>query len=126
MEAIFGSVLVGLLTLGPLAWRNFLDRRNEQALIVHARIHARLRRLFRGEPLMAIDVRPAMPWRAGRVVLSTPAGWEFQVEQAWDALLAEVPTDHELVIKPARRAERRRAAGGGPAASLAPSAARST
>ena len=107
MEAIFGTVLVGLLTLGPLAWRNFLDRRNEQALIVRARIHARLRRLFRGEPLMAIDVRPAMPWRAGRVALSTPAGWEFLVEQAWDVLLAEVPTDHELVIKPARRAGRR-------------------
>jgi hypothetical protein len=110
METIFGTVLVGLLTIGPLAWRNFVDRRNEQALVVRARIHARLRRLFRGEPLMAIDVHPVMPWRTGRVVLSTPAGWEFLVEQAWDALLAEVPTDHELVIKPARRAERRHAA----------------
>ena len=107
MEAIFGTVLVGLLTVGPLAWRNFVDRRTEQALAVQARIHARLRRLFRGEPLMAVDVGPVMPWRAGRVVLSTPAGWEFLVEQAWDALLAEVPTDHELVIKPARKVERR-------------------
>ena len=107
MEAIFGSVLVGLLIFGPLAWRNFLDRRNEQALAVRARIHARLRRLFRGEPLMAIDVRPIMPWRAGRVVLSAPAGWEFLVEQSWDTLLAEVPADHEIVVRPARRTERR-------------------
>ena len=56
---------------------------------------------------MAIDVRPVMPWRAGRVELSTPAGWDFLVEQSWDALLAEVPADHEIVIKPGRRTERR-------------------
>jgi len=101
MEEILGTTLVVLLVLGPLVWRNWMDRRGAAALSVHARIRASVCRLFRGEPLLSIHVRPALPWRTGRVILSTPAGWEWVIEAAWNTLIAEVPPGYELVIKPA-------------------------
>ena len=102
MAEILGTVLVALLIVAPLAWRNWEEQREDTALAVHARIRARMCQIFHGEPLLSIDVRPALPWRPGRVALSTPAGWEWIIEQAWSALLREVPPGYELVLQPRR------------------------
>lgn len=107
MEHIVGTVVVGLLTLGPLLWLNWTDRRADEALGVHARIQAAIRRRFRGEPMLSVNVQPSRPWRPGRVVLTTPAGWEWLIESAWSALVREVPEGYELVVTPrAARAAR--------------------
>jgi hypothetical protein len=103
MEQVVILALIGLVILGPILWRNRQDARAEQALGVRARVHAALRQRFKGEPLMSIEVVAPARWRAGRVILSTPSGWEWLVEAAWDALMAEVPSSYELVVRPGSR-----------------------
>ena len=100
MEAIFGTSIVALLIVAPLLWRNWMDGRESRALAVHARIHAALRKRFKGEPLVSIRVEAPLPWRPGRVLLSTPANWDWVVEAAWRSLMRVIPADYDVVVRP--------------------------
>ena len=100
MSAILGAAFVGALVAAPLAWRVWQDRREERAFAVRATIHAAVVRALGGESFVAVNVHPAAPWRAGRIELSAPSDWRFLLEPAWSAVMARVPGDWELIIKP--------------------------
>ena len=100
MSAILGAAFVGALVLAPLAWRVWQDRRDERALAVRASIHAAVVRALGGESFVAVNVRPAAPWRPARIELSAPSDWRFLLEPAWSAVMARMPGDWELIVKP--------------------------
>ncbi len=103
LEALVGFVLIGSAIFGPLVLRIALERRTDRALRLRAIIHAAAVDALAGESFLAVHVTPPMPWRAGRVSLSTPAEWECLVEHVWPRVLPLVPPDYELVVKEARR-----------------------
>ncbi|HEV8615215.1 MAG TPA: hypothetical protein VGU22_06950 [Methylomirabilota bacterium] len=105
IEALVVIVLLGSLTLGPLALRILAERRADRALRLRAIIHAAAVRELHGDSFLAVHVTPPTLWRAGRVSLSTPADWACLVERVWPHVLALVPAEYELVVKEARRAE---------------------
>ena len=101
---LVGVFLLGGLVVGPLVWRIRADRRAERALLVRAYVHAALVRAQGGESLVAVAVEPPGAWRAGRVVLSAPADWRGLLASAGQAVVERVPSDYELVVKPATAA----------------------
>lgn len=101
VSTLIGALFVGSLVIAPLVWRVRQDRRAERALAIRAYVHAALVRALGGESLVAVNVEPPAAWRPGRVVLSAPAEWAFLLAPAWSAVAEGVPTDYELVIKPA-------------------------
>lgn len=103
MEAMLVLVLLGALAFGPLAWRLWRDRGEARALTVRADVHRALTRALQGESLVSVEVTPAGPFRAGRVLLSAPADWAWLVEEALDSVLTHTPPDYELVIKTGQR-----------------------
>jgi hypothetical protein len=103
LEAVLGLVLVSALTVVPLAWRDRSDRRAARALLLRADIHAAAVRALGGESFLTVQVAPATWWRPGRVLLATPSGWEWLIEEAWSSVMARVPVGYELVVQPAPR-----------------------
>ena len=100
MEAMIGVLLIGLLFLGPLGWRVWADRKHAQADAVAARIRAAVNRRLRGESFLSVRVTSRGLTRPGRIVLSTPGGYDWLVERVWSAVLPHVPPGYELVVKP--------------------------
>jgi hypothetical protein len=84
-----------LFLLGWLTWR---DRAKARALALRAEIDRAMRSVLGGESLVAVEVRPAAPWRRGRVVLSAPARWAWLVEAVLAPTLERIPPGYELVI----------------------------
>jgi hypothetical protein len=112
LSAIVPILIIGMLALGPLAWRAWYDRRQGRALEVRAAVHAAVRAALRGESLVSIHVEPPRALRSGRVILSVPGGWDWLIRDAWARIIAHVPGDYELVIR----------AGEGPVAPAPPTA----
>jgi hypothetical protein len=92
-----GSIVA--LVLAPLAWRARYDRLTTRAMLIRADVDAALRHALGGESLVSVGVVPATAWRRGRVVLSTPAGYGWLIEQSWDGTTAAVPANYDLVIR---------------------------
>ena len=101
--AIVALTLLAVLLFGPLGWLAWRDRSQARALAVRAQIVWALRRAFRGESLLSVQVLPATLWRPGRVLLSVPGGWEWLIEAAWNTIITNVPSGYELVVRPGYR-----------------------
>jgi hypothetical protein len=102
LETLGALGFVGALVVAPLAWREWRDRREAQGLRLQADVREAVNRRLEGESLVSVRVRPGALWRPGRVELSTPSGWEWLVEQVWLPVVARIPPDYELVVRPAR------------------------
>lgn len=100
MEAMIGVLLMGLLFLGPLGWRVWADRKHAEADAVAARIRAAVNHRLRGESFLSVRVMSPGLTRPGRIVLSTPGGYNWLVERVWSAVVPHVPPGYELVVKP--------------------------
>src|SRR2546429_4711432 len=51
--------------------------------------------LFRsGESLLAVQVEPPSSFHCGRVVLSTPTGYEWLVHEAWNPVIEHRSEEH--------------------------------
>ena len=98
MMVIVAMLLLGTLSLGPLLWRIWLDRSQAQADVVGADIRAAINRRLRGESLVAVRVTAPSIWRAGRVMLSVPSGYESLVEAVWAGVARRLPSGYELVF----------------------------
>jgi hypothetical protein len=98
MEAVLALLFIAALTLGPLAVMVARDRRYQSAEIVGADIRAAVRRRLRGESLLSVQVTPATFRRPGRVVLSTPSGYEYLTETVWSTVVTRMPPGYELVV----------------------------
>lgn len=103
LDAIAPVVFIGALVLGPLAWRVWRDRREEQALEVRAGIAAAVRQALDGDSLVSVQVVPPRALRSGRVILSVPGGWEWLIQEAWPRVVRRVPHDYELVVRTGER-----------------------
>jgi len=89
--AIVAMVLVSIVFIGPLVWRIWQDRRQDEGDVIAADIRAAINRRLRGESLVAVRVTPRAPWRSGRIVLSVPSGYESLVETAWPGVARRLP-----------------------------------
>lgn len=98
--AVFGVVF------GPLAYRVWRDRLEDRALAIQADVDGVLRRKLHGDSLVSVAVTPAVPWHAGRVALWAPRDWEPVLGDVSAPVLAVLPDDYELVVKPARHESR--------------------
>jgi len=82
MEAVLALLFVAALTAVPLGVLAVRDRRYQAAEIIAADIRAAVRHRLRGESLLSVEVTPATRTRRGRVVLSTPSGYECLTERS--------------------------------------------
>lgn len=103
MMAIVAMLSTGMVFLGPLFWRIWLDGKRAEADAIGAEIRAAVNRRLRGESLLAVRVLPRSIWRPGRIVLSVPSGYEWLVEAAWPALAQRIPVGYEVVLGAASR-----------------------
>jgi hypothetical protein len=100
VEAILALALVLAMVVGPLVWRVMQDRRAERAQGLEAQVRSAIREALGGESLLSVHVDLPTPLHAGRVMLSTPRGWESLMEPVWKTALASTPEDYELVVTP--------------------------
>jgi hypothetical protein len=98
MDAVLAVLFIAALVAAPLGVMALRDRRRESAEIIGADIRAAVRRRLRGESLLSVAVTPATLRRPGRVVLSTPSGYEYLTEAVWPAVVKRVPPGYELVV----------------------------
>jgi hypothetical protein len=99
IEVIVAPLLLVGLVVGALGWRVLSDRTQDRALAVRADIQAAVDRSLEGESFLAVTVEPESTFHRGRVVLSTPTGYEWLVREAWTPVVQRVPEGYELVIK---------------------------
>jgi hypothetical protein len=99
IEVIVAPLLLVGLVVGVLGWRVLSDRTQDRALAVRADIQAAVDRSLEGESFLAVTVEPESTFHRGRVVLSTPTGYEWLVREAWTPVVQRVPEGYELVIK---------------------------
>ncbi len=92
------ALLVALVGLW-LVWLNRRERAAERALTVRAEIQSAVNRALEGESLLAVQVEPASSFHPGRVVLSTPTGYEWLVHEAWNPVIEHAPKDYEVVLR---------------------------
>ncbi len=100
-DVMVAFVLCAVVIVGPLAWRTWVDRRQSKALQLRAVINDTVNRRLEGESLVSVQVIPPAPWRAGRVMLSAPHGYESLIDDVSAPVLRQVPEDYELVLKAA-------------------------
>lgn len=100
-DLVMAIVLCAALVVGPLTWRLWMDRRQSRAMLLRADITATVNRRLEGESMVSVQVIPAAPWRAGRVMLSAPHGYESLIDDVSAPVLRKVPDDYELVLKAA-------------------------
>jgi len=103
LEVIAPVVFIGALVLGPIGWRVWRDRQEEQALGVRAGIAAAVRQALGGDSLVSVQVVAPRPLRNGRVILSVPGGWEWLIQEAWPRVVRRMPHDYELVVRAGER-----------------------
>ena len=99
MDALIAAALIGTLVLGPLAWRVRHDRQTERKLRLRANLDTALRHALGGDSFVSLDVVPSTAWRRGRVILYTPAGFSWLIEQAWERVAEHTPPGYDLVIR---------------------------
>jgi hypothetical protein len=103
LGVILTVMAIGVLLIGPIAWRAWRDRCDALALAVRAEVSAAVRQALHGESLVAVHVEAPRPGRSGRVILSVPGGWEWLIREAWPRVVARVPADYELVVRAGAR-----------------------
>jgi hypothetical protein len=99
LEALVGLLTIPALVILPLLGRVWADHRRARALELEADIRAAVNRALGGESLMSVQVTPTRLGRAGHVTLTTPSGWGWLVEAAWDAVMDRVPSGWEVVVR---------------------------
>ena len=99
IPVLIAPALIVALVFGLLAWRVVRDRAEERALAVRAEVQSAVNRALDGESLLAVQVEPASAFHPGRVVLSTPAGYEWLVHEAWNPVISHAPKDYEVVLR---------------------------
>ena len=102
---IVALALILALVIGPLVWGIRADRRHARADLLAAVVRAAVNRRLHGESLLSVQVHPRTLLRPGRVVLSTPHGYEWLAEEVWPVVAALVPRSWELVVRPAHALE---------------------
>ena len=98
-EVLIAPALLAALVLGLLGWRVRRDHAEERALTVRAEIQSAVNRALDGESLLAVQVEPASGFHPGRVVLTTPRGYEWLVHEAWSPVIEHAPKDYEVVLR---------------------------
>jgi hypothetical protein len=102
MSDVMNDIVGLLIGLGPVAaallWGDLHDRLRHRANRVGAEIRATANRVLGGESMLAVRVQPAIAWRAGRVHLSTPGGYEFLIASVSGAVINRLPHNYELVV----------------------------
>ena len=101
------SDLMGLLisiapVVAALVWCNVHDHRQKLADGVRADVNAAMNHVMGGESLVAVEVEPPTPWRAGQVRLRAPGGYDPLLACVSEAVLQRLPDGYELVTRPAR------------------------
>jgi hypothetical protein len=96
--AIFAIVLA-VLVVGPLALRAWHERLRDRGLAIRADIDAVLRHELHGDSLLGVQVVPEALWRAGRVEVSVPEGWDPVLVGVSEPILAHLPAGYELVVQ---------------------------
>jgi hypothetical protein len=99
VEVLMVPVLITGLVIGLLTWRVVRDRAEERALTVRAEVQSAVNRALDGESLLAVQVEPASTFHRGRVVLTTPTGYEWLVHEAWSPVIAHAPKDYDVVLR---------------------------
>jgi hypothetical protein len=99
IEVLIAPALVVALVLGLFVWRAARDRAEERALAVRAEVQSAVNRALEGESLLAVQVEPARAFHPGRVVLSTPTGYEWLVHEAWNPVIEHAPREYEVVLR---------------------------
>jgi hypothetical protein len=107
--AIFAIVLA-ILVVGPLALRAWHERMRERGLAIRADIDAVMRHELHGDSLLGVQVVAETPWRAGRVEVSVPEGWDPVLVGVSEPVLAHLPAGYELVVQHPGAARLREAA----------------
>jgi hypothetical protein len=92
------AVLVAIVAVW-LVWLKRRERVEDRALTVRAEIQSAVNRALEGESLLAVRVEPPSSFHPGRVVLSTPTGYEWLVHEAWNPVIEHAPTDYEVVVR---------------------------
>src|SRR2546425_4106975 len=110
---ILPPMLVAALAFAPLAWRAWSDRRRARALLVRADVHRAVFHALGGESYVSVNVEPPGISHPGRVILSTPAGWECLLEAAAGGTRAPTPPAWGVVVKPTLSDERASQGSGG-------------
>ena len=93
-------VTLAVVVVGPLLWRVHQDRRADRAQEVAARVRSVLFQAFGGESLVAVEVRAPSLLHGGRVVLSGPLAYQHMLQPHWGRVMAVLPADYELVVRP--------------------------
>ena len=99
MQALIAPVLLAAIVALWLAWMKHREHAEDRALTVRAEIQSAVNRALDGESLLAVQVEPASSFHPGRVVLSTPTGYEWLVHEAWTPVIEHAPRDYEVVLK---------------------------
>ena len=99
VEVLAVPALLVALVFGLLAWRLARDRALDRALTVRAEVQNAVDRALEGESLLAVQVEPASAFHPGRVVLTTPSGYEWLVHEAWTPVISHVPKNYEVVLR---------------------------
>ena len=102
LTIIVPTILLVALVVTPLAWRIRADRRRDRADIVRADLRSAINRRLHGESLVTVEVVPKTFWHPGRVVLSTPAGYDELAETVWRDVSERVPAGYDLLIRTGR------------------------
>jgi hypothetical protein len=92
------ALIIGVV-VGLLAWRVVRDRAEERALTIRAEVQSAVNRALEGESLLAVQVQAASAFHPGRVVLTTPTGYEWLVHEAWTPVISHAPKDYEVVLR---------------------------
>ena len=98
--ALIIVTFLGVLVLAPLAFGIWKDRSSERGLALAAGIQAAVNRVLGGESFLSVEVKPATFWRAGRILLWVPTGYEWLIEAAWNPIFSQVPCNYEVVVRP--------------------------
>jgi hypothetical protein len=91
-------LLVSMLFLGPLGWVLWRDRSQARSDAIRAEVRAAVNRRLGGESVLSVMVFPQSFWRAGRIVLSTPSGYEWLGGAVWRDALDHAPAGYEVVM----------------------------
>ncbi len=87
LQALIAPVVLATTVGLWLAWLKRRERAEDRALTVRAEIQSAVNRALEGESLLAVQVEPASSFHPGRVVLSTPMGYEWLVHEAWNPVI---------------------------------------
>jgi hypothetical protein len=99
MQALIAPAVLATLVAVWLVWLKRRERAEDRALTVRAEIQSAVNRALDGESLLAVQVEPESSFHPGRVVLSTPTGYEWLVHEAWSPVIEHAPRDYEVVLR---------------------------